>query len=440
MKRILMVLALVAAFTSANAQVKSISAATSAVQSSKADTENPKKATKVATWIKYGQALVNAYDAPAGNGWVGANRQELQLVLGNEKPSAVENVVINGQQYEKEIYETRNYYYAINELGMPQLVMVEVTKPIVENALPLAAEAYAKAAELDTKGSKSKDIKAALESINSKLVEKAYTAYSLGDMAQASIEFENAATAAAFAPLCKIDTNSLYNAGYTAWALKNYDRATDIFNKCLDYGYYAADGEVFAKLADIAAQEGNGEKSREILEQGFQKFPQSQSILVGLINYYLTNNGSTERLFELLGKAKENEPNNPSLYYVEGNIRKQLGMTDEAVAAYRACANIDPNYAYGYIGEGILWYDLALKYQEEAQNEMDDAKYQILDAKFVESLKNCIAPFEKALELINDDQTKVGVAEYLKIACFRFRNEDEFAAKYEKYNAIVSGK
>lgn len=435
-----MVLALVAAFTSANAQVKSISAATSAVQNTKADTENPKKASKVQTWIKYGQALINAYDAPAGNGWIGANRQELQLVLGNEKPSAVESVVLGDQQYEKEVYETRNYYYAVNELGMPQLVMVEVTKPIIEDALVQAAEAYAKAGELDVKGSKSKDIRAALESINSKLNEKAWTAYTLGDYAKASEQFEAAATAAAFAPLCKVDTNSIFNAGFTAWAVGNNDRAEKLFNKCLDYGYYAKDGEVFAKLADIATKQGNEDKSRQILEEGFQKFPQSQSILVGLINYYLTNNGSTERLFELLGKAKENEPNNPSLYYVEGNIRKQLGMIDEAVAAYRACASIDPNYAYGYIGEGILWYDSALKYQEEAQNEMDDAKYQVLEGKFVESLKNCIAPFEKALELISDDGTKVGVSEYLKNACFRFRDDPEFSAKYEKYNAIVSGK
>lgn len=433
-----MVLALVAAFTSANAQVKSISAAASAVQNAKADTENPKKAGKVPVWMKYGQALVNAYDAPAGNGWVGANRQELQLVLGNEKPSAVESVVVGGQQYEKEVYETRNYYYAVNELGMAQLVMVEITKPIMEDALPLAAEAYEKAAELDVKGSKSKDIKAALESINNKLVDKAYTAYSLGDVAQASADFEAAAIAAARAPLCKIDTNSLYNAGFTAWSLGNTERAEKLFNQCLDYGYYAADGEVFAKLADLAEKQENPDKARDLLEEGFKKFPQSQSILVGLINYYLTNNGSTDRLFELLAMAKENEPNNPSLYYVEGNIRKQLGMNDEAVAAYRACAGIDPNYAYGYIGEGILWYDLAVKYQEEAQNEMNDAKYQILDAKFVESLKNCIPAFEKAMELINDDSTKVGVAEYLKNACFRFRSEDEYAAKYEKYNAIVA--
>jgi len=433
-----MVLALVAAFTSANAQVKSPSAAKSAVEKAKADTENPKKATKVATWMKYGKSLVEAYDSPAGDAWIGASRQELQLILANEKPSAVENVTLSGQQFEKEVYETRNYYYAPDATGTPKLSMVEVTKPVMENALPLAAEAYAKAAELDPKGSKTKDIQAALQSINTKLVEKAYTTYTLGDFAKASEEFEAAANAAAFAPLSVIDTNSIYNAGYTAWAVGNNDRAKGLFQKCVDYGYYSNDGEVYAKLADIATKEQKAEEAGKLLEEGFQKFPQSQSILVGLINYYLTSNGSTDRLFELLDQAKKNEPGNASLYYVEGNICEKLGLTDKAIASYNKCSEIDPNYAFGYIGEGILWYNLAVKYQEEAQNEMDYKKYDALDAKFVEALKNCIPPFEKALELINDDTTKVGVCEYLKNACFRFRSEEEYAAKYEKYNAIVA--
>ena len=68
MKKIILILALAAACTAANAQVKSIAAAESAVQKAKADAENPKKNTKLATWLKYGHALIDAYDAPAGNG------------------------------------------------------------------------------------------------------------------------------------------------------------------------------------------------------------------------------------------------------------------------------------------------------------------------------------------------------------------------------------
>ena len=431
-----MVLALVAAFTSANAQVKSVPAATTAVEKAKADTENPKKTTKFATWIKYGQTLVGAFDATYGNGWVGASRQEIQL-LGGEKPSKVEKVVLGGQEFVKETYENHNYYFS-GEDPMAQLMMVEISKPILPDALQLAAAAYAKAGEFDAKCSKSKDIKGALKSINTKLVEKAYTSYTLGEYDQASKDFEDAAAAAAYAPLSELDTNSIYNAGFTAWYLGQNERAKRFFEQCLNAGYYSEDGEVFAKLADIAGKEGNEEKGKDILEEGFKKFPQSQSILVGLINYYISSDGSTDRLFELLAEAKKNEPNNASLYYVEGNICEKLGLTDKAFESYRACAGIDPNYAFGYIGEGILYYNLALKYQEEAANEMNDAKYRELDAKFVESLKNCIPAFEKAINLV-DDETKVGVAEYLKNACFRFRAEDEFAEKYEKYSAMAAG-
>ena len=431
-----MVLALVAAFTSANAQVKSVPAATTAVEKAKADTENPKKNTKFATWIKYGQTLVGAFDATYGNGWVGASRQEIQL-LGGEKPSKVEKVVLGGQEFVKETYENHNYYFS-GEDPMAQLMMVEISKPILPDALQLAAAAYAKAGEFDAKCSKSKDIKGALKSINTKLVEKAYTSYTLGEYDQASKDFEDAAAAAAYAPLSELDTNSIYNAGFTAWYLGQNERAKRFFEQCLNAGYYSEDGEVFAKLADIAGKEGNEEKGKDILEEGFKKFPQSQSILVGLINYYISSDGSTDRLFELLAEAKKNEPNNASLYYVEGNICEKLGLTEKALESYRACAGIDPNYAFGYIGEGILYYNLALKYQEEAANEMNDAKYRELDAKFVESLKNCIPAFEKAINLV-DDETKVGVAEYLKNACFRFRAEDEFAEKYEKYSAMAAG-
>ena len=319
-----MVLALAAAaFTSANAQVKSIAAAQTAVQKAQADVENPKKAEKFTTWIKYGQTLVDAYDAPAGSGWIGANKNEVQLVSNNEKPMSVEQVVLNGQSWEKEVYPTRNYYY--NEMG--QLGIIEVTKPIYEDALMRALDAYIKAGELDVKHQKTKDITGAMLSISGKFNEEAYTAYTLGDLKKASQLFESAAIAREAEPLSQLDSNSIYNAGFTAWLAGDMDRAEKFFKRSYDIGYYGDGGETFAKLADIAEKKGEAEKGKDYLEEGFQKFPQSQSILVGLINYYINNNGSTDRLFELLDEAKKNEPNNPSLYYVEGNICNQLGKT-----------------------------------------------------------------------------------------------------------------
>ena len=62
----------------------------------------------------------------------------------------------------------------------------------------------------------------------------------------------------------------------------------------------------------------------------------------------------------------------------------------------------------------------------------------VLVEKFEAALKGCIAPFEKALEVTKDESLKPSIAEYLKNACYRFREEGDFGAKYEKYNAMVA--
>lgn len=435
MKRIFIALALIASLQFANAQVKSESAAKSAVEKAQADTENPKKATKVATWMKLGQTLVDAYNAPAGNGWIGASKSELQLVMGNMKPTGAETIELAGQVYTKETYPTVDYYFGANQA----LQVINVTKPYVENALGRALEAYKKAAELDVKGSKTKDLSEAIKTISSKYVENAYNQYTLGDYAAASTLFEAAADASLAAPYAQVDTNALYNAGFTAWMTEQFERAKGLFEKCIDYGYYAEDGEVFTKLSQCVEKLGDKAGQKEILEKGFALYPQSQSILIGLINYYVESGDDPDKLFTLLDGAKKNEPNNASLYYVEGNIHKQLGHIDEAIASYRKCAEIDPAYEYGYIGEGILMYEQAVAFQEKANDELDDNKYNEYMKQLETSLKGCIVPFEKAYEVSKQDNIKASIAEYLKNACFRFRDEDaSYQEKYEKFAAIVA--
>ena len=428
-----MFVALIAAMQLANAQdqVKSISAAKSAVESAFAATQNPKKNTKVATWLKYGQSLVDAYAAPAGNAWIGMGQQELQLIGGSEKASSEEQVVVNGEPMTKLIYATCNYYF--NNAG--KLAIIEVTQPVVEGSLDKATEAIKKAAEVDAAKAKTKEIGEAFKLISTKYVEQAYNQYSLGAAAGASVSFAKAAEVIALEPNCQIDSSSIYNAAFTAWLANDYDRAKEYFGKCIDIKYYGVDGDAYAKLSDIAAKQGDNAKSKEYLEEAFTMFPQSQSILVGLINYYVSSGEDTNRLFVLLDEAKKNDPNNASLYYVEGNIREKLGQDEEAVAAYDKCIEVAPSGEYGYIGKGVHYYNKALVLQDKAAAELNDAKYMELMGEFEKALKSCIEPFEKAYELAKDDGVKSSVAEYLKNACFRFRNESpEYQAKYEKYS------
>lgn len=434
MKRILIALAVLLSVQVADAQTKSPEAARKAVESAEAASKDAKKAAKVATWTKLASAYMDAYNAPAGNVWLGASKQELQLIMGNEKPLSVEEVVLGGDQLVKEVYSNKEFYFS----PAGQLVLINVTQPVVEDALGGALEAYRKAYEVDVKQSKTKDIVNGLTTIAQKYLDEGMNSYTFGNLEEASLLFEKAVEASATAPLSKVDTTALYNAGYTAWAVKNYERAKGFFEKCLDAGYYYEGGEVYAKLGDIYSNLGDAKKGAEILEQGFVKFPQSQSILIGLINYYISSGENADRLFVLIDEAKKNEPNNASLYYVEGNIYKELKDYDKAVAAYMKCAEINPEYEFGYIGAGILYYELAVELQEKASNELDDKKWMELNEQFEQALKNALDPFEKAYAVSKDNTLKVNVAEYLKNIYYRFSsNGPEYEAGYKKYDEVV---
>ena len=434
MKKIMITLALALAVQAVNAQeIKSPAEIKSALISAEKASLDAKKAEKLATWMKLGQVNLDAYVTAQGYGTIGQGEQEIQLLMSAEKNAPVSEETVSGVPMKKVSYSTADYYYQDGRLAM-----VKITKPYSDDALGKAAAAYAKAQALDVKGQKTKDINAALEMIDRFYNDEAYVAYRFGDMKAASENFEKAASAAAQAPLCKIDSAAIYNAGFTAWSAGDFDRSKEFFGKALDINYAGESGDAYVKLADIADKQGDKALSKSWLEQGFTKFPQSQGILVGLINYYLTSGESTNELFGLLDKAKANEPNNASLYYVEGNIHKNLGETDAAIASYDKCSEINPNYEYGYIGKGILYYEQALKFQDLASSEMDDAKWDAYMKQFEAALKGCIEPFEKAYEVCKDETVRKNVCEYLKNACFRFRTEDDsYMKKYEKYSAAA---
>ena len=435
MKRILIALAIIGSVQFADAQTKSPAEAKKAVETAEAAAANPKKAAKVATWTKLAESYLNAYDAPAGSVVTGASKQELQFMMGNEKPVSSEQTELGGQPVIKEIYENKDLYFNANG----QLILVDVTKPVfADDVLAKALDAYKKAAEVDVKNTKVKDLTAGLEAISSRYLNEAYNRYQFGEYAKACDLFGKAAAAAETAPLNKIDTTALYNAGFTAWMVQDYPTAQSFFEKCLANNYYYEGGEVFAKLGDVYAKLGDKDKGRDILEQGFTKYPQSQSILIGLINYYMESGQNTDRLFSLINEAKKNEPDNASLYYVEGNIYKELGNKEEAVKSYFKCAEINPDYEFGYIGAGILYYTLAVELQDKAANEFDDKKYEAIVVEFENALKSAIEPFEKAYAVSKDNDIRVNVAEYLKNIYYRFSSDSqEYMDGYKKYDEIV---
>lgn len=434
MKRIVILLLVAAIAVSASAQNLSKKAQDLLKYANKLETslENPKKAGTHEPWLKLSQAYYDIYEYPNSDVYPNAQRYEVQLLTKNKKYTTEERIV-GDQVFTVDCYDDKDVYYDVN--GVLQFWLVK--QPLMEDALERSSQALLKAFNLDEYNYKNKKYPETAEKIHTAYHNTGLYYYMAGDKVKAEDYFDKAYHSTENAILNRVDTIAIYYTALMARDNGNIDKAMELFKRDIEAGYYSK-GEVFAALADIYRQKGDMDNYRDILEQGFSAFPENQQILVGLINYNLDTGGDTSRLFDLIHQAQANEPNNASLWYVEGDINKKLGNRDAALELFQKSYDIDNNYLFGIVNKGIIFYDEALDYQEKANNENDDVKYAALIDEVNNSLKMAIEPFEQSYRLAEGDpELQVAIAEYLKNIFFRFRMEsDDYMASYEKYNAI----
>lgn len=434
MKQILLTVAMLAVALTAGAQNKD--QLLSSIDKAKAATENEKKAANPNTWIKYGDAFLDAYNSLFGDQWIGISKTEAML-LGGSKPLSEEQVQLNGAAYTVEHYEFRDLYY--NAGGVLEVVII--TKPIMdEDLLVQAREAYLKAAEVDAKGSKAKALNEKLVMLRDKFVNDAMSYYTLGDVEKAAFYFEESLPCSENPVVNAVDSMIVYYTGVAYNAIGNKEKAKKYFDECLSIGYDQK-GDVASALADIAKSEGNTDLAKQYLNDAFAKYPASQSVLVSLINLYMETNDDPQKILDLIKAAQANEPGNASLIYAEGNVYKGLGDIDNAIKCYYRSTEVDPNYVYGIYSVGNTYFDEAIAIQDKmnALDINDVEGYDALQKEFEKYLEMSIEPFEKAFNMTEDKDVKVAVASALKQVFFRFRTRDaKYAEGYEKYNDYLT--
>jgi len=408
--------------------------------------ENPKKAGTHDPWFKLSQAYYDIYQYPSADVYPQAQQFEVRM-LTKGKQYTTEERTVGDQTFVVDCYADKDVYYDQN--GVLQFWLVK--KPLMEDALERCNEALQKAYKLDEYNYKTKKYIETAEKIHTAYHNTGLFYYMAGDKVTAEKYFENAYKSTENPILNRVDTIGVYYTALMARDNGNGPKALELLQKDLDAGY-AANGEVYAIMAEIyraqaeqlraqadsAAADAKMVLYKDILEKGFSAFPENQQVLVGLINYNLDTNGDSSKLFDLIHQAQANEPGNASLYYVEGDINKKLGNKEAALELFQKSYDIDNNYIFGIVNKGIMFYDEALEYQDKANQEMDDTKYQALLDEVSNSLKKAIEPFEQSYKLAEGDpELQVAIAEYLKNIYFRFRTQsDEYMAAYEKYEKI----
>ena len=437
MKKIILAMSLIFAVTLAGAaEPKTPAEAQKLLDKALTKARDAKKSLKPATWIDLGDAYLGAYDQPTRNILLNTPRMEVKLLIKDQKILKTTDEICNGTQYVADHYDNKVLYYG----PAGTLEFYIVTKPAVEGNLLVEAEnAYLKAHELDIKGSKTKDLNEKMRGIHERMVNEALSHYFIRNYKYSAGVFEDAIHCSESALIGEIDSLNCYHTALVSALAGDRENAIKYYTRCADMGFYQ-EGNVFSNLSNLYIAEGDTAKGKKVLEDGFAKYPQSQSVLVGLINLYRSTNEEPQRLFDLLHAAQANEPGNASLYYVEGDVYKQLGDRENAEKLYYKSTEVDPTYVFGPLSVGIMYYEYAVDLQTQASEELDDTKWMALNKQFEEVLEKAIEPFEKSFSLTEDKEIKVAVAEYLKNIYFRFRDKsEEYMAAYEKYNAFVKG-
>ena len=155
------------------------------------------------------------------------------------------------------------------------------------------------------------------------------------------------------------------------------------------------------------------------LQDAIVRFPAESWFLQNLINYYIFS-GQEQTAVDYLAQAIEREPNVAQYHHIKGNLDENLGNYDAALADFDAALAIDPTLADAMAGKGRVYYNQAVKLNEEAAMISDNKAYKKALEEMNEVFRKSLPFFEKAHEIDPTDRTYVQI---LKGLYYRFHDE-----------------
>ena len=161
----------------------------------------------------------------------------------------------------------------------------------------------------------------------------------------------------------------------------------------------------------------------QTLKDAIERFPAEPWFLQNLINYYIFS-GQEQTAVDYLAQAIEREPNVAQYHHIKGNLDENLGNYDAALADFDAALAIDPTLADAMAGKGRVYYNQAVKLNEEAAMISDNKAYKKALDEMNEVFRKSLPYFEKAHEMEPTDRSYVVI---LKGLYYRFHMEDKEA-------------
>jgi tetratricopeptide (TPR) repeat protein len=243
-------------------------------------------------------------------------------------------------------------------------------------------------------------------------------AYNVGNYARAAARFNTAAELAK--DFNVIDSLAVFNAALSYEKAAMPDKAIEGYMKSAEIGYNVPNVYLFA--ANIHKMEGDTTAALNLLQDAFKKHDDSQTIIIEILNIYLTA-GDYVKAVDYLNLAIEKDPANEVLYFSKGSVNDQLGNYAEAEAAYMQALEVKPDYFDANYNLGALYFNKGVEKVNAANEIKDNTKYQAALEEANGIFKQARPYLEKAHEIDSED---VSTMRSLKDVYVRLGEDDLF--------------
>jgi tetratricopeptide (TPR) repeat protein len=298
-----------------------------------------------------------------------------------------------------------------------------------------AFNSYKKAMELDPKHAIDKSIKMNLVLLTNDFTNQAVQTFESQDYNKALLSFENILEINNM-PVIKadnpnaVDTIIIFNAALAAYNAEKYDVAVKYYKEAAKYGYNG--GRTYTLMANAYQMQKDTISALECYREGVQKYPDERSLLEGMIQIYM-DLGKTDEALSNLDKAIAQDPTQPRYHFAKGALYEKMGEEAKAIETYTKTIEVDSKFFNSYYNLGALYYNKGVQQMEVAKNvpPNENARYETEMKKADEWFAKALPYMEKCNELQAGDKM---VLESLKNLYYRLKQMDKYNAVLEQIN------
>lgn len=291
-------------------------------------------------------------------------------------------------------------------------------KNLYEDPFQQAYKYYMEALERDEKGQLDKLVNLALPMLANDFINLGFNKFQEGDYAAALEAFETNLKIGELPVFGEgVDTAIIFNAGLAAYNGDLHEKAIEHFSTVKDMDY--DDYTLYILLKNSYVALGDSAGVLGVLQEGFSKFPDNESLLIELVYYYIMKGGpdAAQEAMDYIGLAKEQEPSNAFFSHAEGILYDKMGNIDKSIESYEKALELNPDFFDSNYNLGAHHFNKGVtKMNEECIEIMNNAEYEKCKAE-ADAMFNLALPYmEKAFEINPTDKSTL---ETLKLLYYR---------------------